>query len=158
MLAKLPLTISGNRLGFPSELRGTDNSAASLVGEFVGLDQDPIERPLERLRKPRVGAVLGDLGRQLNGYNWPMLSFFAFILPIIPGREIQHVRAMGYGGAMRLAQLTGMIDKTQRAIDLLLMPVEEQVDVRALSSSGPTHHRPSQLPSACQSAPDQENA
>src|SRR4029079_3611629 len=82
-------------------------------------------------REPRVGTVLGDLGRQLNGYNWPMLSFFAFNLPIILGREIQHVRSMGYGGSMRLAQLTGMIDKAQRAIDLLLMFVEQQVYVLA---------------------------
>ena len=45
-----------------------------LGGEVVGLDQDPIERPLERLRKPRVGAVLGDLSRQLNRDNRPFGS------------------------------------------------------------------------------------
>ena len=71
MLAKLPLTISGNRLDFPSELRWD----GQLVGQFVGFDQDPIERPLQRLREPRVGTVLGHLGGQLNRYNRPILLF-----------------------------------------------------------------------------------
>ena len=54
---------------------------------------------------------------------------FSFSPPIITGCEIQHVGAVGHRGAQRLAQVAERFNKTQRAINLLLVLVEELIDV-----------------------------
>ena len=60
-----------------------------------------------------------------------LLAISAFSPPIIPGCEIQHVGAVGQGGAQRLAQVAKRIDETQRAIHLLLVLAQELIDLGA---------------------------